>query len=98
LPAREVLEPPGIENASHLRLAHGLGRDDECAGNLPEAVVRHSDASGIGDLWVVEQNGVDLEQTQLLGAAVDDVVDPALDPVEAGLIAMSEVLGVQPAV
>ena len=60
--------------------------------------MRHSDASGVGDLGVVEQNGIDLEQTQLLGAAVDDVVDPPLDPVEPGLIAMSEVLRVQPAV
>ena len=73
-------------------------RDDERDADLSPALVGHADNGHVGDARMLVEYRLDLGRIDVLAARDVHVLEPALDPVEALVVALGDVTGAQPAV
>ena len=81
-------------SASSASLAFLAGHQGDVAIDaLALDVVRVADDRGLGDLGVADQGAFDLGGAEAVAGDVEDVVDPAGDPVITVLVAAAAVAG-----
>src|ERR1700733_3709559 len=63
----------------------------------PPVLVRYAKHGHVADRWMRVQDLLDLSRVDVLAAADDHLLEPALDPVVPALVRRAEIAGVQPA-
>jgi hypothetical protein len=94
----ELRKPVGDETAQCLRagLVARL-QDDVGVGSLAEGGVGHADHTGFAHGRVLQESRLDLEGSDLVSRANDQVLPPADEPEKAVFVVVAEIASIDPA-